>query len=61
MVDFNKCCELIAGSFQIFCSRWCKREHVGSHVYNTWKLNLVLDIIDSRFSSYCNNLDILPP
>ena len=27
-IDFQKCCEKIAGSLNEFCNRWCKREHV---------------------------------
>ena len=50
-------CEEIAGSLQYFYNRWCKREHVESNASNNWKINIV-NIIDSRISFYCNNLDM---
>ena len=59
-IDFKSCREEIAGALQEFCNRWCKREHVESNALNSWKLN-IFEIIDSRISFYCNNLDLLPP
>ena len=50
----------IAGAFQEFCNRWCKREHVVSNALNSWKLN-IFKRIDGRISFYCNNLDLLQP
>ena len=59
-IDFNKCHEEIVGSLQEFCNRWRKREPVETNALNTWKIN-IFKIIDSRISSYSNNLDLLPP
>ena len=59
-IDFKSCHEDIAGAFQEFCYRWCKREHVEPNDLNSWKLN-IFKIIDGRISFYCNNLDLLPP
>ena len=59
-IDFKSCREEIAGALQEFCNRWCKREHVESNAFNSWKLN-IFKIIDGRISFYCNNLDLLPP
>ena len=59
-LDSWSCREEIAGALQEFCNRWCKREHVESNAFNSWKLN-IFKIIDGRISFYCNNLDLLPP
>ena len=59
-IDFKSCREEIAGALQEFCNRWCKREHVESNAFNSWKLN-IFKIIDRRTSFYCKNLDLLPP
>ena len=36
-IDFQKCCEKIAGSLNEFCNRWCKREHVECNALKDWK------------------------
>ena len=59
-IDFKLCREDIAGALQEFCNRWCKLEHVETNALNSWKLN-IFKITDVRISSYCNNLDLLPP
>ena len=60
-IDFKKCREAIAGGFNYYCTRWCKREHVESNALNNWKLN-IFQIIDKRISCYSNNPDLhLPP
>ena len=59
-IDFKSCREEIAGALQKIYNHWCKREHVESNALNSWELN-IFEIIDSRISFYCNNLDILPP
>ena len=59
-IDFETCCEEIAGALQEFCNRWCKREHIESNALNSWKLN-ILKIIDGRTSFYSNHVDLLPP
>ena len=41
------CREEIAGALQKFCNRWCKRGHVQSNAFNSWKLS-TFKIIDSR-------------
>ena len=48
-IDFQKCCEKIAGSLNEFCNRWCKREHVECDALKDWKLN-IFKIIDRRIS-----------
>ena len=50
-IDFQKCCEKIAGSLNEFCNRWCKREHVECDALKDWKLN-IFKIIDRRISFY---------
>ena len=57
---FRSCREEIAGALQEFCNRWCKRENVEINALNSWKLNS-FKIIYGRISSYCNNLELLPP
>ena len=53
-IDFQKCCEKIAGSLNEFCNRWCKREHVECDALKDWKLN-IFKIIDRRISFYSQN------
>ena len=57
-IDFQKCCEKIAGSLNEFCSRWCKREHVKCDALKDWKLN-IFKIIDRRISFYSQNTNML--
>ena len=59
-IDFNKCRETIASSFNDYCARWCKREHVESNALNNWKLK-IFKTIDEPVLFYSNNLDLLPP
>ena len=50
-IDFQKCREKIAGSFNGFYNRWCKREHVECDALKDLKLN-IFKIIDRRISFY---------
>ena len=59
-IDFNKCRETIASALNVYCTRWCKREHVESNALNNWKLK-IFKIINERVLFYSNNLDLLPP
>ena len=46
--------------YDIWCTCWCKREHVESNALNNWKLK-IFKIIDEHVLFYSNNLDLLPP
>ena len=58
-IDFQKCREKIEASFNEFCNRWCKREHVECDALKDWKLN-IFKIIDQRYSFYFQNTNISP-
>ena len=58
-IDFQKCREKIAGSFNECCNRWYKREHVECDALKDWKLN-IFKIIDRRNFFYSQNTSILP-
>ena len=58
-IDFQKCREKIAGSLNIFCNRWCKREHAECDALKDWKLN-IFKIIDRSISFFFQNTNMLP-
>ena len=49
----------IATSFNEFCNRWCKRQHVECDALKDWKLN-IFKMIDRRISFYSQNTYMLP-
>ena len=57
-IDFLKYREIIAGSLNEFCSRWCKREHAECDALKDWKLN-IFKIIGRRISFYSQNTNML--
>ena len=58
-IDFQKCREKIAGSFNEFRNCWCKREHVECNALKDWKLN-IFKIIDRPISFHSQNTNMLP-
>ena len=57
-IDFQNCCEKIAGSLNEFFNRLCKREHVECDALKDWKLN-IFKIIDQHIPFYSQNTNML--
>ena len=59
-IDFNRCREEFASSFNDFCNRWCKRGSVKCNALKEWKLGN-FNIGDKRIKFYSHNTNLLPP
>ena len=38
-IDFTKCRNIVEEALQTYCKGWCKKEGVGVHALNDWKMN----------------------
>ena len=43
-IDFTKCRDIVDDALQTYCKRWSKKEGVGVHALNDWKMNFYVSL-----------------
>jgi hypothetical protein len=59
LIDFDACRNTLSEALDVYCSKWCNREHAKPEALFDWKKR-IFALIDRRISFYQSNNHLLP-